>query len=287
MCPPSKQMVFRFAPSPNGLLHLGHAASALRNFEAAQRCGGRFLLRIEDIDVERCRPAFEAAILQDIAWLGLSWEQPVRRQSQHLRDYRAALDALGQRGLTYCCFCSRAEIAAKAHGRDPDNAPLYPRTCAAMSQVERRARLENGERAAVRLDMAKACAAIPDKLHWLEYYGGAFATPIPADPLAWGDVLIARKDIATSYHLAVTIDDALQGVTDVVRGADLFHATSVHRLLQALLDLPAPNYHHHALLLDGGGRKLSKSLASKSLQALRAEGMTPSDVRALVCGLPA
>ena len=275
-----KQPVFRFAPSPNGLLHLGHAASALRNFDMATASGGRFLLRIEDIDRARCRPDFEAAILEDLAWLGLAWEQPVRRQSQHIADYSAALDVLAAKGITYACFCSRRQVAAAAipGAHDPDGAPLYPGTCRHLTPDEVHARRRSGQRAAIRLDMHRAHVA---GLDWQESGDGTWRT-LAAKPQAWGDLLVARKDIGTSYHLAVVVDDALQGVTNVVRGMDLFHATSIHRLLQHHLGLSAPSYCHHALLLDGEGRKLAKSLASHSLRALRAEGATPGDIRAMV-----
>jgi glutamyl-Q tRNA(Asp) synthetase len=278
--------VFRFAPSPNGYLHLGHALSALLNAEAARAAGGRMLLRIEDIDVARCRPEFEAAIYEDLAWLGVTWEQPVRRQSEHFADYRAALQRLDAMGLVYPSFESRAEIAAlvAARGqsgpwpRDPDGAPLYPGVAKTMSADERVRRIAAGEPYALRLDMAKALAQVTGKLTWSESGDGATGE-IGADPAAWGDVVLARKDTPASYHLAVVVDDALQGVTDIVRGLDLFHATGVHRLLQTLLGLPAPRYHHHRLVLDADGRKLSKSSAATALRALRAQGLTPSDVR--------
>ena len=274
--------VFRFAPSPNGYLHLGHALSALLNAEAARAAGGRLLLRIEDIDVTRCRPEFESAIYEDLAWLGIDWEQPVRRQSEHFGDYRAALERLEALGLIYPSFQSRAEIAALVAERerdgpwprDPDGAPLYPGTARELPPEERARRMAAGEPYALRLDMAKALARI-GALTWDEAERGAIA----ANPAAWGDVVLARKDTPASYHLAVTVDDALQGVTDVVRGQDLFHSTSVHRLLQSLLGLPAPRYRHHRLILDADGRKLSKSTAATALRQLRAEGLTPADIR--------
>jgi glutamyl-Q tRNA(Asp) synthetase len=279
--------VFRFAPSPNGYLHLGHALSALLNADLARAAGGRLLLRIEDIDEARCRPEFEAAIYEDLAWLGIAWEQPVRRQSEHYDDYRAALAKLEGQGLIYPSFESRAEIAAlvaereaKLQGvwpRDPDGAPLYPGDAKAMSPAERAARIAAGGPYALRLDMPAAIARA-GKLTWTESGEGA----VTADPAAWGDVSLARKDTPTSYHLAVVVDDAAQGVTDVVRGRDLFHATGVHRLLQALLGLPAPRYHHHRLILDADGRKLSKSTAATGLRELRAQGAGPADIRRLV-----
>ena len=274
--------VFRFAPSPNGHLHLGHALSALLNADMARAAGGRLLLRIEDIDAARCRPEFEAAMTEDLAWLGLRWEEPVRRQSEHFADYRAALARLEAMGLAYAAFESRAEIAALATSRDPDGAPLYPGTAKTMSADERRERIGSGAPYALRLDMKAALARAP-RLTWEETGAGpgGEAGTIAADPSAWGDVILARKDTPTSYHLAVVVDDAAQGVTDVVRGRDLFHATSVHRLLHALLGLPAPRYHHHRLLLDAGGAKLSKSTRSTGLRELRGQGLTPTDVRRL------
>ncbi|MGA8169295.1 MAG: tRNA glutamyl-Q(34) synthetase GluQRS [Methylocystis sp.] len=274
----SARRVFRFAPSPNGFLHLGHAHSALLNHELARQCGGRFLLRIEDIDILRARPEFEAAIYEDLAWLGLDWERPVRRQSEHFDDYFHALGKLDALGLLYPCACARADIARAApkNGpRDPDGAPLYPGTCRDRARPPIREVLRAGG-VALRLDMAKARALAPP-LVWHEHGHGDIA----ARPEQWGDVVLARKDTPTSYHLAVVVDDALQGVTDVVRGKDLFHASSVHRLLQQLLDLSAPNYRHHDLLLDARGEKLSKSRESKTLRALRAEGVTPREARAM------
>jgi len=275
--------VFRFAPSPNGYLHLGHALSALLNAEAARAVAGRMLLRIEDIDGSRCRPEYEAAIDEDLAWLGVTWEQPVRRQSEHFDDYRAALARFDAMNLVYPSFESRAEIAAQVAARepwprDPDGAPLYPGAAKAMSPDERARRIEDGEPYALRLDIAKALAQVGGALTWTECGDGARGE-IAADPAAWGDVILARKDAPASYNLAVVVDDALQGVTDIVRGLDLFHATSVHRLLQSLLDLPAPRYRHHRLILDADGRKLSKSTAATGLRELRAQGLTPSDIR--------
>jgi glutamyl-Q tRNA(Asp) synthetase len=268
--------VFRFAPSPNGYLHLGHALSALLNAERAARAGGRLLLRIEDIDRARCRPEFEQAIYDDLGWLGIVWEQPVRRQSEHWADYRAALDKLTGQGLVYPSFESRAEIAAQTAGRDPDGAPLYSGAARTLSAAERERRIAAGEPYALRLDMGKALAR-SGSLTWHEA-----GYTVAADPAAWGDVVLARKDVATSYHLSVVVDDALQGVTDVVRGRDLYESTSVHRLLQALLGLPAPVYHHHRLILDADGRKLSKSTRATSLRELRAGGATPADIRAMI-----
>ena len=286
--------VLRFAPSSNGFLHLGHAFSALMNFESVRLSEGRFLLRIEDIDATRCRPEFEAAIYEDLAWLGVSWETPVRRQSEHLADYRAALDRLAELGLLYPSFESRAEIAAlvkarEADGgwpRDPDGAPLYPGTAKSLAASERERRLRSGAPFALRLDM-EAARRLAGDLTWIERGSGPDGETgeVLARPEAWGDVILARKDIPTSYHLSVVIDDALQGVTEVVRGRDLFRSTAVHRLLQKILDLPQPAYHHHDLIRDGDGKKLSKSSGAIGLRELRAGGMMPAQLRRLV-GLP-
>jgi glutamyl-Q tRNA(Asp) synthetase len=283
--------VFRFAPSPNGYLHLGHALSALFNADMARAAGGQLLLRIEDIDATRCRPEYEAAIYEDLAWLGLAWEQPVRRQSEHIDDYRIALGRLEAAGLIYPSFESRAEIAAQvaereAHGqwpRDPDGAPLYPVAAKAMPPDERTRLLASGVPYALRLDMQAALGRV-GALSWRETGAGPDGQTgtIPADPAAWGDVILARKDAATSYHLAVAVDDAAQGVTDVVRGHDLFHATSVHRLLQALLGLLQPRYRHHRLVLDADSKKLSKSTLATGLRELRAQGLTPAEIRRMV-----
>lgn len=284
------QPVFRFAPSPNGHLHLGHALSALLNFDMARAMGGRLLLRVEDIDATRCRPEYEAAIHEDLAWLGIAWEEPVRRQSEHLDDYRAALDRLIAAKLVYPSFESRAEIArlvaecesAGPWPRDPDGVPLYPGAAHALPQAERDRRIAAGEPYAWRLDMA-AAAGRAGSLFFTEHDAGPGAGEIVETmPEAWGDVVLARKETPTSYHLAVAVDDAMQGITHVVRGQDLFAATSVHRLLQALLGLPMPAYHHHRLILDADGRKLSKSTQATALRELRAEGMTSADIRRLV-----
>jgi glutamyl-Q tRNA(Asp) synthetase len=271
--------VFRFAPSSNGYLHFGHAYSALMNFEMARAAGGRLLLRIEDIDIERCRPEFEQAIFEDLTWLGLIWEKPVRRQSEHFSDYAHALDGLKARGLIYPCFCTRGEIMTAVVGKadwphDPDGSPLYPMTCKHLTPQQRRRRLANGQPSVQRLDMTAALAEIGFRLGWREFGGSAEGRDVTAEPARWGDAVLSRKDIPTSYHIAVVIDDALQGVTDIVRGEDLFMATSLHRVLQALLELPAPSYHHHILLRDASGQKLSKSLRAKPLRELRQEGLT-------------
>lgn len=272
------ERVFRFAPSPNGFLHLGHAYSALLNFSLARECNGRFLLRIEDIDTGRARAEFEAAIYEDLAWLGLEWETPVRRQSEHFDDYARALLRLDDMGLLYACDCKRSDIArASAQAdwpHDPDGAPRYPGTCRNKARRPAREILRAGG-VALRLDMAKAVALAGQGTSWREQGAG----DVSANPAQWGDVVLARKDTPASYHIAVVVDDALQGVTDVVRGRDLFYATSLHRLLQRLLDLPEPSYRHHDLVLDEGGEKLSKSRASTTLRALRSEGSSAADIR--------
>src|ERR1700722_13266270 len=257
--------VFRFAPSPNGYLHLGHAYSALLNYDMARETGGRFLLRIEDIDTPRARPEYEAAIYEDLEWLGISWQQPVRRQSEHFADYESALLKLNAQALLYPSFESRSEIAAL------------------VAERERKRRVDAGEAYALRLaiDAAVAQAGV---LTWTEAGSGPHGQTgaVTAAPMMWGDVIVARQEIPTSYHLAVTLDDAFQGVSDVVRGQDLFWSTSIHRLLQALLGLPEPVYHHHRLILDADGRKLSKSTLAKSLRELRADGSSAQDIRRMV-----
>jgi glutamyl-Q tRNA(Asp) synthetase len=285
--------VFRFAPSPNGELHLGHAYSALLNARLARETGGRLLLRIEDIDIGRCTPEFEEAIYRDLAWLGIEWEELVRRQSEHFADYAEALDRLIDAGLAYPSFMSRGEaramiVEAEAAGRewprDPDGAPLFPTAERRLSSRERRTRIDDGEPFAWRLDIDAALAHVATPILWDEQGGGPAGETgrIAADPAAWGDVVIARKEVPTSYHLAVVVDDALQGVTHVVRGRDLFHATAVQRLLQELLGLSAPVYLHHDLVLGDDGRKLSKSRKDTGLAALRAAGLTPADIARMV-----
>jgi len=283
--------IFRFAPSPNGYLHLGHAYSALLNHDMAREAGGRLLLRIEDIDASRCRPEYEAAIYQDLGWLGVSWQQGVRRQSEHFDDYQAALAKLEAQGLIYPSFESRSEISAlvaerdrQGHWpRDPDGVPLYPGRARKLSPAERERRRRAGAPFALRLAMDAAIARA-GVLTWTETGLGpqGQAGLVTAAPQMWGDVVLARKEVPTSYHLAVAIDDAAQGVTDVVRGQDLFRSTSIHRLLQALLGLPEPVYHHHKLILDADGRKLSKSTQATGLRELRAAGANAADVRRMV-----
>ncbi len=274
-------VVTRFAPSPTGGLHLGHAYSALDAFEAARTAGGRFLLRIEDIDQGRCRPEFEQGIYDDLNWLGLTWEQPVRRQSDHFDDYKAALDHLSERGLVYPCFCTRKDIAAEieAAGGAPQgpDGPVYPGTCRHLTESERSARIDAGVTYAMRLDMTAAVART-GRLMWRDLNEGEIA----ARPERFGDVVLARKDSPTSYHLAVTYDDDLQGVSLVTRGVDLFDATDVHRLLQALLGLDTPDYRHHKLLTGADGKRLAKRDKAATLRDLRASGKSPEDVRALI-----
>ncbi len=283
--------ILRFAPSPNGYLHLGHAYSALLNYDMARELGGRLLLRIEDINSTRCRPEYEAAIHEDLAWLGISWHQPVRRQSEHFADYEAALAKLEAQHLLYPSFESRSEINAlilerEREGswpRDPDGVPLYPGRARNMPAAEREFRRRARQLFALRLatDAAMARAGV---LTWTETGSGPQRQSgrINAAPQLWGDVVLARKEVPASYHLAVVVDDALQGVSDVVRGQDLFWSTGIHRLLQVLLDLPEPVYHHHRLILDAEGRKLSKASRSTGLRELRAAGASPADIRRMV-----
>jgi len=272
-------VVTRFAPSPTGRLHLGHAYAALFAAAAARRAGGRFLLRIEDIDATRCRPEHETGIVEDLGWLGLTWETPVLRQSARMAVYREALATLDAQRVLYPCFCTRRDIAAEVarsaaapHG--PEGA-LYPGTCRALSAATREARIAAGTPYALRLDVARALAR-SGRLAWHD----ALAGEIEADPGSLGDVVLARKETPTSYHLAVTVDDAAQGVTLVTRGADLFAATHVHRLLQALLGLPTPRWHHHELLRDEGGARLAKRAGAPTLASLREEGVSAEAVRA-------
>ena len=286
------QPVFRFAPSPNGHLHLGHAFSALFGQEMARRAGGRFLLRIEDIDLERSRPEFEAAICADLAWLGVEWEKPVRRQSEHIPDYASALRRLQALGIIYPCFDSRKEIAAAVDvsggtaARDPDGVYLYPGLCRNMPREIVALRIAAGETYALRLNMKKAIALAQAKggvpLRFSSF-GIDFRTEmLDAAPERWGDIVLARKERTATYHVAVVTDDALQGVTHVTRGIDLFAATDIHRLLQVLLDLPEPLYCHHRLIRDPSGRKLAKSHRDKALRSLRAEGATPEAIKDMV-----
>lgn len=279
---PMREVVTRFAPSPTGRLHLGHAFAALFAHDAARAADGRFLLRIEDIDARRCRAEFVAGIFEDLAWLGLIWEEPVRRQSEHLADYAAALGQLQEMGVIYPCFCTRKDIAAEieragAAPHGPEGA-LYPGLCRHLSDEERRKRLDSGAPYALRLDVDRARRLVPAPL----FFEDAAAGKVAAQPELLGDVVLARKDAPTSYHLAVTVDDAIQGVSLVTRGLDLFHATHMQRLLQALLGLPSPRYHHHPLLLDDAGRRFAKRDRAATLEALRRSGTTPQGVRRLI-----
>ncbi|MBE7185913.1 MAG: tRNA glutamyl-Q(34) synthetase GluQRS [Methylobacterium mesophilicum] len=276
--------VFRFAPSPNGRLHLGHALSAGLNARMAERAGGRFLLRVEDIDRERSKPELERAMLDDLRWLGLRWEEPVRRQSDHMAEYEAALERLKGMGLVYPGFMSRGAIRARtadpAWPRDPDGAQLYPSDDRRLGEAECMQRIANGEPHGWRLDTCEAMKRVGVPLSWQEWTseGLTESRRVAAQPEEWGDVLIARSTVPTSYHLSVVVDDALQGVSHVVRGQDLYHATSVHRLLQNLLGLPAPRYFHHRLVLGQDGRKLAKSEGSAGIGTLREAGWTPERV---------
>lgn len=282
--------VFRFAPSPNGRLHLGHALSAFLNHDLARKTGGTYLVRIEDIDRTRCTPELETAMLEDLAWLGLASDRPERRQSDHLADYAKALARLDALGLVYPAFLSRGEVRAlvrqaEAAGRqwprDPEGVPLFPDIDRNRDPADRAERLARGEKHQLRLDMAKALALAGAGIDWLEL-GDGQERIVHADPASWGDVVLSRSDAPSSYTLSVVVDDAAQGVTHVVRGLDLFQATAVQRLLQDLLGLPAPSYLHHRLIVGPDGRKLSKSSGSTALAALRREGATPSDIRRLV-----
>lgn len=273
----------RFAPSPTGYLHVGHAYSATLALTKAKESGGRFILRMEDIDVTRCRPEFEDAIYEDLAWIGLEWDGPVRRQSDHMQDYSTVLEKLYDRGLVYPCFCTRKEIAAEIaespsapHGPD---GPVYPGTCRHLSEDEKAKNFDQGRSYALRLDMAKALEIVgKQELHFEELDKGF----IKCEPGKFGDVVLARKETPTSYHLSVVLDDSLQGINLVVRGQDLFEATHIHRLLQFLLALPTPKYHHHGLVSDMKGRRLAKRDKAATLRDMRENGYSPEDVRKLI-----
>jgi glutamyl-Q tRNA(Asp) synthetase len=269
---------FRFAPSPNGRLHLGHAYSALLNAQEARASGGRFLLRIEDIDTIRCTPALAKAALADLEWLGIVSDEPVLFQSDHLADYHAAQDRLRDLGLLYPCFCSRQDIVAAADPskRDPEGLPLYPGTCKRLSPDVRQRRIAGGLAHALRMDIGAASALIGRST---AFYERSTKREVALEPAVWGDVVLARKDIGTSYHVAVVVDDARQAITHVVRGRDLYAATAIHRMLQELLGFPEPVYHHHRLIGDEMGRKLSKSVGDRSLASLRQAGVTPKEIR--------
>lgn len=274
--------VTRFAPSPTGLLHLGHAYSALLASKQAKQTGGRFLLRIEDIDPKRCKKEYEDAIYEDLSWLGLSWETPVRRQSEQLDEYAKAINTLHEFKVLYPCFCSRKDIQntnqtqySVSMGSD---GPLYPGTCRGLSQKEQTIRKNKGDSFTLRLDMNKALAKLSKPVKWNDLIRGE----ITAKPEVFGDVVLARKDTPTSYHLAVTLDDHLQGVTLVTRGEDLFLSTHVHRILQELLDLNTPNYYHHPLITDDKGRRYAKRDSSLSLRTLRDRGKSPEQIKSMV-----
>jgi glutamyl-Q tRNA(Asp) synthetase len=279
-------IVTRFAPSPTGHLHLGHAYAALIAWRRARAAGGRFLLRLEDIDTARCRPAFAAAILEDLAWLGLSWDGAVRVQSEHFAEYRAALDALIARGSVYPCFCTRAEVEREAARsasapHTPDGSPLYPGTCRRLTPAEQARRIAAGDRYTLRLDMARALATVRAPLTFEEDGEGT----IVCHPARFGDIVLARKDTPASYHLCVTHDDALQGVTLVTRAIDLKPVTDLHRLLQALMGWPAPHYAHHKLLSDAQGRRLAKRDRAATLCDLRTQGYSAAEVLNIVAAM--
>ncbi len=272
-------VVTRFAPSPTGLLHTGHAYSALFAYESARQSGGRFILRIEDLDFTRCRPEFEATIEEDLTWLGVTWERPVRRQSVHLSDFAAAANTLKQQGLLYPCFCTRKDIqqeinAAGGAPHGPEG-PVYPGTCRQLSSAERDDRIAAGQSFALRLDLQNALRITGSDLKWRDLEKG-WQT---AQPEIFGDIVLVRKDIGSSYHLAVVHDDALQDVTHVTRGMDLFSATHIQRVLQALLHLPTPEYHHHQLICDNTGKRLAKRDDAESLRSIRERGVTADELR--------
>lgn len=276
----------RFAPSPTGYLHLGHAFSALVAAGTAERLGGEMLLRIENIDQGRCRPEFESAIHEDLTWLGLTWPTPVRRQSDHFADYAAALAQLDAAQVLYPCFCTRAEIRAEIAGsptapHGPDG-PIYPGTCRNLSAADVADRKARGDAFALRLNCIKAIGLVGDDLFFEDAMQGRHA----ADPTKFGDVVLARKDTPTSYHLAVTVDDHIQGITCVTRGADLFEATHVHCLLQRLLGFSTPHYAHHRLIADADGQRYAKRDQAATLRDMRSQGLSPEDVRALLPPLP-
>lgn len=289
--PDPRPPIVRFAPSPNGLLHLGHARSALLNHDFARAHGGTFLLRIEDIDSTRCRPEFEAAIEQDMRWLGINWPEPVRRQSEHFHSYTTAMRELDHLGLVYPSFLSRAEIAARVDEArasgidwpvDPDGTPHYPGNERDLDHAARLEGIAAGKPLSWRLDMKRAIAGIDEPVCWREFaHTDGSGWTETSDPGQWGDIVLARRDTPTSYHLSVTVDDHIQHISDIIRGEDLFAATSVHRLLQILLGYDAPNYRHHTLVTDETGRKLSKSSEDTALAAMRARGVSPDEIRQL------
>jgi glutamyl-Q tRNA(Asp) synthetase len=268
----------RFAPSPTGFLHLGHAFAALTAWRRAREAGGRFLLRLEDIDPGRCRPDFAEAVQPDLVWLGIDWDGPIRVQSAHLAEYRAMLKGLAARGLLYPCFCTRKDIAAATSAPQGADGPVYPGTCRLLSPADRAAWIASGAQFALRLDVARAMEAVAGPLHFEEEGRGSIA----CDPARFGDVVLGRKDTPASYHLCVAHDDALQGVTLVTRGEDLLPATHLHRLLQALMGWPAPRYAHHQLLTDATGRRLAKRDSATTLRDMRARGVKPAEVKRMM-----
>jgi glutamyl-Q tRNA(Asp) synthetase len=283
---PDAPVVTRFAPSPTGDLHLGHVRSALEGWRAARKTRGRFLLRLEDIDRSRCREMYAAAIVEDLAWLGLHWDGPIRKQSEHFGDYSRALERLAALGVLYPCFCTRREIQAEIaraggapHG---EGGPPYPGTCRGLGAAAIAVKQRAGFDYALRLDLTRALA-LTGPLDWIEEAGNA-PGPRIADPAPLGDVVLARKEIPASYHLAVTVDDAIQGVTLVTRGEDLAAATHIHRVLQALLGLPVPRYYHHPLLTDAAGRRLSKRDGALRILTMRESGLSPAEVIATAAG---
>ncbi len=284
-----QETIFRFAPSPNGLLHLGHAYSALLNYKMATQLGGKFLLRIEDIDITRCKPEFAVAIEEDLKWLGIEWEYPIRRQSEHFQDYEQAFLKLKEMGLVYPSVLSRSEIKSfiqqqstkKSWPLDPDGVPIYPDEKLVIDQDERKRRLSDRNSIIWRLDMKKALASVGQKLDWYEEGVGpnGESGKIKANPTVWGDVILVRKDTPTSYHLSVVVDDAIQNVTHIIRGQDLFWSTGVQRLLQQLLNFPTPQYFHHELIFDASGKKLSKSKQNTGIRVIRAKGTTVKEIK--------
>ncbi len=271
-----KTFITRFAPSPTGLLHIGHGFSALLAYKQAQANDGSFILRIEDIDQTRCRDEFVAEIYKDLSWLGIKWQQPVRIQSQHFADYEKHLNILSDMDLLYPCFCTRADI--KKEIADAPSAPhgfdgvVYPQTCKKLTIAEQTQKQQGGAPYALRLDMEKAIALLKSKNNWPLYWQDEIKGEITATPVEQGDIVLARKETPTSYHLAVTVDDHLENISHVIRGVDLFEATHIHRLLQALLGFDTPIYHHHALLVDDGGQRLAKRSGSATLKSLRENG---------------
>ena len=280
---------FRFAPSPNGALHLGHAYSAMLNQQMAKQLGADLLLRIEDIDRQRCTQQLEGNMLKDLKWLGFDWEGTPHRQSEHFENYANALDKLHAMGLVYPSFMTRSQIRVACAGKanwpaDPDGSPHYPGIEREWSEKRARQEQSMNPHFTLRLNMERALIEVRHQLTWEEFDADLSPQMMhkQADPSQWGDVVLARFDTPTSYHLSVVVDDAEQAITHGVRGQDLYHATSINRLLQALLNLPAPLYHHHKLILDENGNKLSKSSQSTSIQALRALGRTPEEIKTLI-----